>query len=148
MSLCNSAPSTPREKSLLAACAAGALMASLVVPLRAHAQQPGETKIPKIGKIRGGDIRQAFTGKVQSLDTKLKVLNLKAEKGTSTEIFPLKKNVDVQSAEGKKQALSDLKPGTSVVVFYDMKGSQRTIKKIIVLSHDSEEVKKKSSPPS
>lgn len=50
------------------------LMAVLVVPCPLLAQQQGETKIPKIGKIIGGNQQQAFTGKVQSVDTKLNLL--------------------------------------------------------------------------
>jgi hypothetical protein len=138
------------RKSFLVMCAAAVVLVAPCFSGTARGQQPGETKIPtKLGKIRGGETRQAFTGKVQSVDKKLKVLNMKSEEGTSTVIFPLKKNVDVQTLNGERRALSDLKPGSNIMVFYELKSGAREIKKIIVLSQDSKkEVKKKSAPPS
>ena len=140
---------SPWRKSFLVMCAAAVVLVAPCFSGTARGQQPGETKIPtKLGKIRGGETRQAFTGKVQSVDKKLKVLNVKSEEGTSTEIFPLKKNVDVQTLNGERRTLSDLKPGSNVMILYELKGSQREIKKIIVLSHGKKEVKKKPAPPS
>ena len=130
----------------------GAAAVVLVAPCfsgTARGQQPGETKLPtRIRKLQGGDTRQAFTGKVQSVDNKLKVLNMKSEEGTGTEIFPLKKNVEVRTVEGVRRELSDLKPGSSVTIFYEFKGNQREIKKIIMLTPGTTEARKKSAPPS
>ncbi len=139
----------PWRKPFGVMCAAAVVLVAPCFSSTARGQQPGETRIPtKLGKIRGGETRQAFTGKVQSVDKKLKVLNVKSEEGTSTEIFPLKKNVDVQTLNGERRTLSDLKPGSNVMILYELKGSQREIKKIIVLSHGKKEVKKKPAPPS
>jgi hypothetical protein len=134
--------------SILAGFAFAIMLAGLLVPGIAHGQQPGETKIPKISKIRGGSTQQAFTGKVQSVDAKHKVLNVKAEEGAGAEIFPIKKNVVLKSAGGEKLALGDLKPGSDVVIYYELKGGQRAVKQIILLSPKSKAGKKESSPPS
>jgi hypothetical protein len=141
---------SPWRKSFGVMCAAAVVLVAPCFSSTARGQQPGETRIPtKLGKIRGGDTRQAFTGEVQSVDKKLKVLNMKSEKGPSTEIFPLKKNVDVQTLNGDRRTLSDLKPGANIMIYYEFKGSVREIKKIVVLSQGTKkEVKKKSAPPS
>ncbi len=124
------------------------LAAALLVPFPAAAQRPGETKIPKIGKIMGGPDRQAFTGKVKSVDKKLNLLNMTPEEGEGSEIFPIKKNVEIRDAKGERISLSELKAGTDVVVYYELKGSKRLVKQIIELSPGAEAAKKKSSPPS
>ena len=124
------------------------LAAALLIPFPAAAQRPGETKIPKIGKIIGGPDRQAFTGKVQSVDKKLNLLNMKPEEGQGSEIFPVKKNVEIRNAKGERISLSELKAGTDVVVYYELKGNKRLVKQIIELSQGEETTKKKSSPPS
>lgn len=124
------------------------LMAVLVVPCPLLAQQPGETKIPKIGKIIGGNQQQAFTGKVQSIDTKLNLLNIRPEEGKGSEIFPVKKNVEIRTAKGVRISLRELKAGTDVVIYYELKGSQRTVKRIIELSPGSGAAGEKPSPPS
>lgn len=131
-----------------AAIAAATLLLSLALPCPARSQQAPETKIPRRSKIQGGDNRQAFTGKVQTVDAKLHVLTMKAEEGTGTELFPLRKNVDVRTAEGDRRTLSDLKVGADVVVYYEFKGSQREVKRIILLSPGSPAAKKKADSPS
>jgi hypothetical protein len=139
---------SPWRKSFWVMCAAAVMLVAPCFSSTARGQQPGQTKIPSLGKIKGGNTRQAFTGKVQSVDKKLKVLNMKSAEGTSTEIFPLKKNVEVQTVGGERRTLSDLKPGSDVMILYELQGSEREIKKIIVLSHGPKEGKKKSTPPS
>lgn len=136
------------KQSFPAVVALAAVWAALFVPGALLGQQPGETRIHKINKSRGDNGRQAFTGKIQSVDTKLKVLNMKAEEGVGTEIFPLKKSVDIESANGEKMKLAQLKPGSNVVIYYQLKGGQRTVKQIILLSPGFQEAKKKPSPPS
>jgi hypothetical protein len=137
-----------RRQSFPARCASATLLAGLFVAGVASGQQPGQTRIPKINKIRGSNTQQAFTGKVQSVDIKHKVLNLKAEEGAGAEIFPLKKNLDIETASGEKLALGKLKPGSDVMIYYELKDNERNIKQIILLSPGSKEVKKKTSPPS
>jgi hypothetical protein len=136
------------QSSLLSRFAVATLLAGLVAPGIAQGQQPATTKVPKIGKIRGGNTRQAFTGKVRSVDLKLKVLNMKGQEGASDEIFPFKKNVDLETASGRRLMLSELKAGSDVVIYYELKGGQRTVKQIILLGPGSQEAKKKPSPPS
>jgi hypothetical protein len=124
------------------------LLAALFVPCPAGAQRPGETKIPKIGKIMGGPDRQAFTGKVQSVDKKLKLLNMIPEEGQGSEIFPVKKNVEIRNVHGERISLGALKPGTDVVVYYELKGTERSVKQIIELSPGATKAEKKPSKPS
>jgi len=112
-------------------------------------QAPRPHHVPVIGKISGGSTHQAFSGKIASLDLKLNVLNVNAAEGGSTEIFPIKHNTEVRNAEGGKLRLKTLKPGTEVIVYYELKGSERTVKSIVVLSAGrAEEKEKKPSPPS
>lgn len=124
------------------------LLAGLALPGAARGQQPGEHRIPVIGKNVGGDYRQAFTGKVQSFDAKFHVLNMKAAEGDSTEIFPIKKDVEIKSVKGEKLKLDTLKPGSDVIIYYRQKGGQRKVKEIILLEHGAKEAKKKSAPES
>ena len=123
-------------------------MAALLVSCPVFAQQPGETKIPKIGKILGGTEQQAFTGKIESVDTKLNLLNVKHEEDRGSEIFPVKKNVVIRRATGERISLKELKAGSDVVVYYELKGSQRIVKQIVELSPRKAAAEKKPSPSS
>jgi hypothetical protein len=123
-------------------------MVALAVPCTLLAQQQGETKIPKIGKIVGGNEQQAFTGKVKSVNTKFHLLNMEPVEGKGSEIFPVKKNVEIRTAKGVRIPLSELKAGTDVVIYYELKGSKRSVKRIIELSPGAEAAGKKPSPPS
>ncbi len=71
---------------------------------------------------------------MQSLDLKQKILNVNSRQGRKSEIFPLKKNVRVESLNGKKMKLKALRPGTTVLIYFNQKRGERTIKNIIVLS--------------
>lgn len=140
---------TARRRTILAASlAVAALSAGLALPREANAQQGGGRKIPIIKKIQGSSFRQAFTGKVESLDTEHKILNMKAAAGGGMEIFPVKKGVEVRTADGEKLKLSQLKSGSNVIIYYQQKGNRRTVKEIIVLAEGAEESKKKPPPPS
>lgn len=122
---------------LLAAC----LIAFLpTVPV--HAQQ-GKSKVPLIGKLTSGNNQQAFTGKVQSLDMKQRVLNVNGLHGRDTEIFPIRKNVRVESLNGDRMKLTELSPGTTVLIYFDQKSGERTVKNIIVLSSNKSQGKAK-----
>ncbi|MGH9432513.1 MAG: hypothetical protein ACRD3T_13310 [Terriglobia bacterium] len=113
------------------------------------AQNDHRNKLPGLDKITSnGPTRQAFTGKIQSLDRKHEVLSVNTIEGVDTEIFPLKKRVKVTSANGAKLKLVALKPGTSVTVFYEQKGDRRTVDQIIVLSDSVRSNKKQERHPS
>jgi hypothetical protein len=107
--------------------------------------QDGKSKLPV--KITSGSGRQAFSGKVQSLDMKRKILNVNTVQGQDTEIFEVNKGVRVASAGGEKLKLKSLLPGTNVLIYFEQKGDQRTVKEIIVLAAGAAE-EKKVSPPS
>ncbi len=101
------------------------------VPLRA---QEHKSKVPLLGKITSSSTRhQAYSGTVQSLDMKQKILNVYSRQGRNIEIFPLKKDVRVKGADGKKMKLKALRPGMTVLIYYDEKRGERTVKNIIVL---------------
>jgi hypothetical protein len=118
-----------------------------VMPECAHAQR--KPKVSSLSKIvSGSDGRQAFSGNVQSLDMKHSVLNVHSIESDDVEIFPFKKNVRVDSAQGEPLELASLKPGTDVLVYYEQKGDRRTVKQIIVLASPPAAPKPKASPPS
>ena len=73
--------------------------------ISAAAASPGQeeersTKVPLIGKL--GSSRQAFSGIVQSVDTKRKLLLVNAVEGSYTEYFPVKPHFLVTTAKGTK----------------------------------------------
>ncbi len=120
-----------------------------------RAQDERRTRVPVLGKIGGGTTHQAFSGKVQSVDLKRNLLKVDTVEGSSTEFFPIKKNVEVSTAGGDKIKVQDLAPGTTIIVYYDQKEDRRTVSQIVVLSSGGEEKegkvekeKKKSPPPS
>ena len=112
------------------------------------AQEDHHNKLPGLDKVTSGPTRQAFTGKIQSFDRKRAVLTVNTVEGADTEIFPLKKKVKVTSANGLKLKLVALKPGTSITVFYELKGDRRTVDQIIVLSNIAKTGKKQVRHPS
>ncbi len=109
--------------------------------------QEHKRKVPVLEKITSGPSRQAFSGKVQSLDLERNLLNVNTVQGGNTEIFPVKKGVRVKTAEGEKLKLTELTPGTNVIIYYEQKGDRRTVKDIVVLASGPGETKK-SPPPS
>ncbi len=110
------------------------------------AQEERKHKVPIVDKITSGQSRQAFSGKVQSLDLERKLLNVDTVQGGNTEIFPLTKGVRVAAADGGKLKLKTLAPGTNVLIYYEQKGDQRTVKQIIVLAAGPAETKKPAPP--
>jgi hypothetical protein len=114
-----------------------------VAPAQQH-----KRKVPGLDKITaGGARRQAFSGKVESLDLGRSILNVNTVQGGGTEIFPVKKGVHVMTADGDRLRLSALTPGTNVIVYYEQKGDRRTVKQIVVLAAAPRE-EKKPLPPS
>lgn len=113
----------------------------------ARAQDAHKRKVPIVDKLSGGD-RQAFSGKVETLDLKHHVLELNARESKSLEIFPVKKGVSVTSADGGRMRLEQLKPGNEVIIYYEQKGDRRTINDIVLLTEGTADKPKKSAPPS
>lgn len=102
-----------------------------------------------IGKIAGGSSRQAFSGKVQSVDLTHKLLKVDTVEGGGTEIFPVTKGTPVSMVGGRKVKLQELAPGTDVIVYYEQKRDRRAVSEIVILAASEGEGKKKqSSPPS
>jgi hypothetical protein len=122
---------------LLAACAPALFPAASL-----HAQQ-SKSKVPIVGKLRTGNHQQAYSGKVQSLDMKQRILNVNPLQGQDTEIFPFKKNVRIEGLNGKRMDLRALRPGATVLIYFDQKSGERTIKNIVVLSSGKEQAKGK-----
>ena len=109
------------------------------------AQEPHLGRVPGLDKITsGGPTHQQFSGIVRSVDLGSEVLNVDTAKGNATEIFPIKKKVHVVTADGDKLKLTKLKPGASVLIYYEQKGDRKTVTQIVVLAGGA--VKKKIPP--
>ena len=132
-------------RSLVALLAACLFALSQAGPLRA--QQRG-SKVPLVSKLSSKHRQQAYSGKVQSLDLKQKILNVTALHGQEREIFPIKKNVRVESLDGGRMKLSALTHGMTVLIYYDQKSGARTVKNIVVLSSGKSQEKGKLAPSS
>ncbi|HXH51361.1 MAG TPA: hypothetical protein VNM47_18640 [Terriglobia bacterium] len=112
-----------------------------------HAQDH-KSKVPIVGKLSSGNRQSAYSGKVQSVDMKQRILNVNPLQGRNAEIFPFKKNVRIENLNGNRMNLSALTPGTAVLIYFDQKSGERTIKNIVVLSSGKEQEKGKSAPSS
>lgn len=124
-----------------------AVVAALLVVGASAGGQQRLSKVPLADKvIPTGPTHQAFTGKVDSLDEKLHVLNVNSVKGDTVEIFPLKKNTKVAMASGRPLTLAAIQPGMDVIVYYEQKGANRSVQNIVVL--EPKQKAKKPSPPS
>ena len=122
-------------------------LAAITGIISADAQDERRTRVPALGKIAGGPSRQAFSGKVQSVDLKRSLLKVETVEGGVTEIFPVKKNTPVSMADGGKIKLKDLAPGTSVIIYYEQGNDRRSVTEIVVLAASAGEDRKKKSPP-
>ncbi len=114
----------------------------------ARAQEQRKRKIPVVDKIAGGANRQAFSGKVETVDLKRHVLEVNHAEGAGMEIFPIRNGVSVTSAAGEKMKVNQLKQGSNVIVYYDEKDDRRSVKEIVVLTTGTTENHKKALPPS
>jgi hypothetical protein len=112
-----------------------------------HAQDH-KGKVPIVGRLSSGNRQAAYSGKIRSLDMKQGILNVNALEGPNTEIFPFKKNVHIENLNGGRMDLSALTPGTAVLIYFNQKSGERTIKNIVVLSSGKEQEKGKSAPSS
>ena len=109
------------------------------------AQEQRKPKVPVLNKITsGGPTQQQFNGIVRSVDLGSQILNVDTVKGNATEIFPIKNKVRVVTADGDKLKLTKLKPGASVLIYYEQKGDHKTVTQIVVLAGGA--VKKKIPP--
>jgi hypothetical protein len=114
--------------------------AVLLLAVAGLAQQiPGRmSKVPVVNKIdSNAPTRSAFTGSIQLLDRKMKVLDVNGATGQSTAIFPLGKKVKISSVAGAKLKWASLTPGTNVIVYYEMERGRRTVQQIVVLGSGS-----------
>lgn len=128
--------------ALLACCVFAVCQAPLLQA------QSHKSKVPIVGKLTSTNRRQAYTGKIQSLDLKQKILNVNSLHGRESEIFPFKKNVRIESLNGDRMNLKALKPGTTVLIYFNQKSGERTIRNIVVLSSAKEQAKGKAAPSS
>jgi hypothetical protein len=112
-------------------------------PLRA---QDHKSKVPIVGKLSTSNRQAAYSGKIQSLDMKQGILNVNPIEGRNTEIFPFKKNVRIENLNGGRMDMSALTPGTAVLIYFNQKSGERTIKNIVVLSSGKEQAKGKPAP--
>lgn len=109
-------------------------LAMLLAMSAGSAQTIGRPKLPVVGKIgSNGPTHGAFTGVVQSVDRKQKVLEVGSADGANIAIFPISKKVKVSSIEGQKLKLAALAPGQNVIVSYEQQGARRTVQEITVL---------------
>lgn len=99
----------------------------------AHAQRGGLDKMPVVDKITNPSSHQAFTGTVQSIDEKQKILNVNSVEGGDTEIFPIKKSTSVIGSGGTRLKLANLTPGTSVIVYYEQRTDHRSVERVEII---------------
>jgi hypothetical protein len=112
-----------------------------------HAQEH-KSKVPIVGKLTSPSDREAYSGKIQSLDMKQKILSVDSLHSQDSEIFPFKKNVRVESLDGGRMDLRALKPGTTVLIYFNQKSGERTIRNIVVLGSGKEQAEGKRAPSS
>lgn len=139
-------PSTARAPARLMPllALAAALVAGAMIPTLARAQY--HPKAPGRNKLSGGATRQAFSGKIKSLDIKQGILNMTVPDRDGIVMFPIRKHVSVRNADGSKRKLKSLKPGASLLIYYDQKSGGREVKQIIVLAPAPPKKAKKSFP--
>jgi hypothetical protein len=131
--------------ALMALAAAGVFVFCQAAALHAQGQK---SKLPIVGKLATGNQQQAYSGKVQSLDMKQKILNVDSLRGQDSEIFPVKKNLRVEGINGNRLDLKALTPGATVLIYFDQKSGERTVKNIVVLSSGKGQAKGKPAPSS
>lgn len=141
----STAGSTWRPRALLAALAAMALLLCPGAPLHAQGQK---SKVPLVGKLTAKNRQQVYSGEITSLDLKQRILNVESMHGQNTAIFPFKKNVRVEGVNGKRMDLTELTPGTNVLIYFAQKSGERRIKNIVVLSPGKKQAKSKPAPSS
>lgn len=134
-----------RARGFLALLAAGTFIFCQALPLHAQGQTP---KIPIVSKLKTGKHQQAFSGTIQSLDIKQRILNVNSLRGHDTAIFPFKKNVRIENLNGNRMDAAKLAPGMSILIYFDQRSGERKIKNIIVLGSGKKQAKGKPAPSS
>ncbi len=129
-----------RVVAVLAACLFALSEAGVL-----HAQGH-RSKVPLVGKLSSGSQQQAYSGKIQSLNLKEKILNVTSRHGRQTEIFRVKKNVRVENVTGSRMNLTDLTPGMSVLIYFDQKSGALRVKNIVILSSGKSQGKGRPAP--
>lgn len=109
--------------------------------------QSRKSKVPVLNKIIGAQ-HMAFSGVVTSLDMKLKVLSVERSKYNDVNMFPFKKALRIEDADGKKLGPKALRPGTNVLIYYDQKAGERKITQVVVLGAEKIRTKKANPPAS
>lgn len=125
-----------------------ATVAILIAVAPARPQDDHKRKLPVLDKITTTNGQEAFSGSIQSLDLKTSLLEVHSTRDNTDEFFSVKKNVHVASADGQRVTLDRLKPGVSVLIYYEDKGDRRAVKEIVVLGGPARVPKEKSTPPS
>src|SRR5579859_3363356 len=119
---------TRRRATGLVVSGAALIMAIVFGFSAAHAQDQRKRKIPVVDKLTSGSSRQAFSGKLETMDLKRRVLEVDALEGKGMEIFPVNKGISISTADGGRLKINDLKPGNNVIIYYEQKGDRRTVK--------------------
>jgi len=132
-------------RAFLALLAAVTFIFCQALPLRAQDQSP---RIPIVSKLKSGKRQQAFSGTIQSLDMKQRILNVNSLHGHDTAIFPFKKNVRIENLNGNRMDVAKLTPGMSILIYFDQRSGERKIRNIIVLSSGKKQAKGKPAPSS
>ena len=88
---------------------------------------------------------EAFTGKLSLVEPKRKKLTLLSVEGRFTEIFSCKNGPTIRTAYGKKRKFRDLRPGMTLVVYYNSRNGRRTVRDVMILKGVS--TKKEAGSP-
>jgi hypothetical protein len=128
---------------------AALLISGTLIAAQGPDQDESMGRIPMPTKKTMTGTHRAFSGKVETLDLKRKVLIVATVEGGGSEIFPIKKGISVSGARGKKMKLQELSPGTNIIVYYDYRDGKRLVNEIMVLAvSPAKKEAKKESPPS
>ena len=122
---------------------------ALVIPalllfVGAASAQDEKPKVPGLDKIISANEHLCFTGTVKSVDEKHNIMSIDAVEGGDTEIFPIKHNTHVETADGFRKKLDVLSPGTRVIVYYEQRADHRSVTRIELFASEA----KKKEPHS
>ncbi len=127
--------------------AAIAFAASVFCSIPALAQHPFKRAPKGINKNTTPVIRQNFTGVVQSLDKKRKILTVESSMNNDTEYFPVNRHVRVITANGRKVRWAALATGLSVMVNFREQNGRRAVQRITILKNEAAKTRRKGHHP-